>query len=394
MSVMTLVSCEEDILTELNESLSQVEGLDKTVPLEKVTLDLYIITDETTEENAMKTVNDKINQHLKDRKNKKFDTTLKIHYIKVTEDSSYLEQLEGKTSGIVLIDGKDTLDALVSANRLANLEHKDLIYEDNTFKFAQLNLAVGKDLLEMARETVTVSDTEKYKQLNFIPNNHVIGSYKYITFKESIATALYWGEDEIRKITSVDSTKYEDLMYDFYEAYPEGNWEDFVQVREDQPYYMADKYEEDGYYCNILEKPVLNKEEAARAGFAILKDPSVVDTQAFYDSKTEESKKHKSYVQSALEFILALNTDSTLRNYLQYGIENTNYTVKDGKVVPIDPTKPEYADLEDSVYKMNIEYTGSVFLAKFCDTYKGEWEWTAELKSSGEDQNKDVIIAK
>ena len=294
MSVMTLVSCEEDILTELNESLSQVEGLDKTVPLEKVTLDLYIITDETTEENAMKTVNDKINQHLKDRKNKKFDTTLKIHYIKVTEDSSYLEQLEGKTSGIVLIDGKDTLDALVSANRLANLEHKDLIYEDNTFKFAQLNLAVGKDLLEMARETVTVSDTEKYKQLNFIPNNHVIGSYKYITFKESIATALYWGEDEIRKITSVDSTKYEDLMYDFYEAYPEGNWEDFVQVREDQPYYMADKYEEDGYYCNILEKPVLNKEEAARAGFAILKDPSVVDTQAFYDSKTEESKKHKS----------------------------------------------------------------------------------------------------
>ncbi len=384
MSVMTLVSCEEDILKELGDELSKIAGLDNTKPLEKVTLDLYIITDESTTDNAKKTVNDKINQYLKDRKNRKFDTKLNIHYF--TEDE-YSDAIAGKTKGIVLINGKSTLDKLVDDNRVANLESKYLINEDNTFKFAKLNATVGQKMLDVARDTVTVGD-ETETRLYFVPNNHVIDSYDYIIIKKDVAETLLYSEQKIKEITTLEQiSETSELYTKFQAAQAKGYltdvaWTDAVQVKTSEPYYKAAEYEAAGYYCNASRTPEITEEEAAKAGFAVLKDPTIIDTAAYYEGKEEANQKYKSYVQSALEVICAINTESELRNLLQYGIEYTNYTVVDGIV---DPTTAS----ADSVYKMNLEYTGDIFLAKYCET-PGWYKWNAQLKESGIKQNADA----
>ena len=390
MSVMTLVSCEEDILGELADELSKVIGFDNTKPLEKVTLDMYIITDESTTDNAKKTVNDKINQYLKDRKNKKFDTKLNIHYL--TEDE-YTAGIAGKNNGIVLINGKSTLDWLVSENRVANLESKYLIHEDNTFKFAKLNATIGKNLLDVARQEITVADGTE-TALYFVPNNHVIGSYDYIIIDKSVAGTLLYSAEAISEITSIEQISSTSELYSkFTEAQSKGylegvNWADAVQVKTGEPYYKAAEHVADGYYCNVMRAPAITEEEAAKAGFAILKDPIVNDTQAYYEGPAEENVKYRTYVQSALEIICAINTESELRNLLQYGIEYTNYYVVNDTVVH----KTNNAEVsEDSVYKMNLEYTGDVFIAKYCED-AGWYKWNAQLKESGKKQNAAATV--
>lgn len=411
MSLTCLVSCEEDILKELNDELSKIEGLDNTKPLEKVALDLYIITDESTTKNAMTTVNDKINQYLKDRKNRKFDTKLTIHYLTADE---YASEIDDKTQGIVLITGKDMLQELVSDNRLANLESKYLIHEDNTFKFAKLNATVGKKMLDVARQEITVG-SEKETALYFVPNNHVVGSYEYLLINKAYADELHMGSDRAAEVdyardadgnviydgaNPTYNERYYELKsaFDAAKSHTDGsgnpdrligvNWTDVVKVVTIDEYYKIAEYEEN-YYCNMLKAPVITEEEAAEAGFAILKDPSINDTQAYYEGTDEANQKYKSYVQSALEIICAINTESELRNLLQYGIEFTNYYTVDGTVVYSTDTATVSTD---STYKMNIEYTGDVFLAKYC-VANSDWKWSAQLKESGIKQNSDAVPA-
>ena len=85
----------------------------------------------------------------------------------------------------------------------------------------------------------------------------------------------------------------------------------------------------------------------------------------------------------AMEIIYAINTDVELRNYLQYGVEYTNYTVVDDLVVPT--TDP------DSLYVMNLLYTGDVFNALYCEA-EGFVKWNEDAKKFGELQNADSVI--
>jgi len=63
-----------------------------------------------------------------------------------------------------------------------------------------------------------------------------------------------------------------------------------------------------------------------------------------------------------LEIIAMLNTEPEIRNLLQYGIENVNYTLK--TAVGADGKEHVYAEMKDeNMYEMDIAKTGNMFVA-------------------------------
>ena len=84
-----------------------------------------------------------------------------------------------------------------------------------------------------------------------------------------------------------------------------------------------------------------------------------------------------------MQVIYAINADVELRNYLQYGVEHTNYSVVNGLVVPTnDP---------ESIYNMNLLYTGDVFKALYCEV-DGWVKWNENSFTSGKLQNNDAVV--
>ena len=80
-----------------------------------------------------------------------------------------------------------------------------------------------------------------------------------------------------------------------------------------------------------------------------------------------------------MEIIYAINADTTVRNLLQYGVENTHYILQgDNYVLPT----------ENNAYFMNPLYTGDMF-----NMYYGE-NWTENMAQNGEKQNKESIVLK
>lgn len=355
MSLFALVSCDEDILTEAKDQFDIIFGNYTPVVIEDAALDLYIITDEATQDNAITTVNDKINQYLGDRKNKKFNSKIEIHYY---TESQYREAVDQIDSGIVLIAGKTMLDEYVAANKLCDLapylSDTSLIKK---YGFATLNASINKLLLEVAH-----TDDGK---LYFVPNNHVIGSYSYIIIDKSIARdKLNFNLTKLSSMTTVESTaELKDAVTSNSTQLGGVTADDVVKVINNATYADKAKYESEGYICNVLSNPVVDEEEAAIAGFGILAGTTNVD--------------------AAMEFIYALNSEETLRNLLQYGVEYTNYVMENGIARPVTSG--------DSVYKMNLVYTGDIFLAHCCET-EGWYRFGTSEKANGLLQNKDAYV--
>ncbi len=138
--------------------------------------------------------------------------------------------------------------------------------------------------------------------------------YNYATFKSAIKA--------MRTL--------QDGGYVTYEEYPEEH--DFAAaVIKGEPYIVAD-YEED-YYINVYEMPVVKDEDLYDSMFAV-------------SSYTKD-------VNRAMEIIALINTDATVRNLLQYGIEDTNYTLnQDGTITRLNQD-----------YMMNLNYTGNMYIA-------------------------------
>ncbi len=355
MSLFALVSCDEDVLSEAKNQFDIIFGNYKPVVMEDATLDLYIITDDATQENAVTTVNDKINQYLGDRVNKKFNSEINIHYY--TEDQ-YRNAVDQINSGIVLIAGKAMLDDYIANERLVDLsKYLTDAQMIKKYGFATLNASINKLLLQVSYE----DDGKLY----YIPNNHIIGSYDYILINKSVARdKLNFNLTKLSQMNTIESTADLKAAVDSFSEQLGVTSADVVKVEYGKSY--ADKafYEKQGWICNVLSNPVVDKNEAALAGFGILSGTPNVD--------------------AAMEFIYALNTESSLRNLLQYGVEYTNYYLVDG-VVNHDGI------MADSVYKMNINYTGDVFLAYPCLT-EG---WTKLSKVDMENgllQNKEAFI--
>ncbi len=122
------------------------------------------------------------------------------------------------------------------------------------------------------------------------------------------------------------------------------------------------QYEED-YYVQVIAKPRATTEDIYQSMFAV----SAYTLDA----------------QRSMEIITAINTDSTIRTLLQYGVHGTHWDYNDKLTEDGEQTIKIISD----DYKMNLMDTGNVFL-----TYPGEnipmsyWE-------SGKQQNIDSKLS-
>lgn len=371
MAVFALASCEENVFEEAKPALDEINQLYKPVVLEKATVDLYILTGDETTDNSITTVSKRIQELLDDRNNKKFDTTLNIHYIKGSVED-YKAAIADKTSGIALIIGSGMLDEMVADDRLADLlpYFEDAALKEK-YRFATLNKVINANLLDASIVKVEVKDDKEPNKSHWvdkrfiIPNDHVIGSYDYLLFNKEMAKALGFSLTDLDAMTTYEST--EELRAEFTkyaDQFVGKTVDDLVIAVSGKAYEDKAAYEAEGYICNITAYPTVSYEEAAQAGFGVL-------------SGTENTA-------AAMEIIYLVNSDVTLRNLLQYGEEAVNYLKKDGIVTP-------YTSGEN-VYVMDLRYTGNMFNAYYCTT-EGWQTWTEDIMENGKKQNSESILS-
>ena len=97
---------------------------------------------------------------------------------------------------------------------------------------------------------------------------------------------------------------------------------------------------------------------------------------------TNDGYRAYEYIHTrAMDVIYSINAVKSVRNLLQYGLENTHY-----RLINVDGY--DYAEiLESSDYKMNLLYTGDAFNA----LYSGDW--THDVAINGEKQNDQSVLA-
>ena len=84
-------------------------------------------------------------------------------------------------------------------------------------------------------------------------------------------------------------------------------------------------------------------------------------------------------VDRSMQIVTYLNTNTEMRNLLQYGIEGQHYTIESGKVSRV-------ADKAGNYYEMDIDATGNVFLAYL------EPSMDAAIWENGKKQNRDSLV--
>ena len=369
-------------------------------PVVKLNFDLYIITDSDDSkeaETAMATVEAKINQYLDDD----FDSTVSIHYLSADEYVNTVRSIDNSSVGklvdnsrynagsIVLIVGEEMYDELMAKNALVDLRG----YLDTT-DFGQLKAQITSTLLDF----VKVENDDKTESLYMIPNDHVIGEYEYTVINRAIAEGKYSfsAQSELLDMVIVDGepNKLASELIDainYNRAYKvsdvikvvNGNYEDRAE------------WEAQGYVCNVSKYPEVTAEIAYAAGFGILNSSDIMNPAKegqVLVSKAECERR-------AMEILYSINSDVDVRNLLQYGVENSNYTFETKKVTTPDGKEIEvkYVNpIPENKYVMNLLYTGDVFKAYYCeDTVWSVGEasgaWTYYDAISGDNQNKDSV---
>lgn len=356
--------------------------------------DLYIITDSLPSEDAIsaqKTVNSKINQHI----DEKYNTTINIHYKSADEYESVINSIVNssavsptattviseagrqKAGTIVLINSKEMHDYLVNEEKLVDLKP----YLD-TKEFGRLNIQITQSLLEAAMVKVG-GDTDS---LYALPNDHPIGEYHYTLINRSIAEGQlnFSAQSEILDMHILDGVPNDEaneLVTLANENFSLLGISDIKEViREEKGNYEDKaKWEEQGYICNVTKYPEATVDDAMQSAFGILKAEDI-----YYDGELLISAAdcHR----RAMQVIYEINSDTTVRNLLQYGVENTHYTLEDGNTV---------IPYESSAYKMNLLYTGDMFNAYYCADNvwicgsKGG-AWTKDVVDYASKQNSEV----
>lgn len=376
MCLLALASCAEKPIGSYRDQYNYEEEV-----VEEITLNLYIICDDSTADNAKTTIGREVKEYTKS----KFNTLLNVHYV---SESEYAATVAEKTkanatdmANIVLINSKQLMDSLVASSSVADLT--DFYKKD---AFGKLNVTIASDILEASK-----IDGKLY----CVPNNHVVGDYdndgviansgyKYLVIDEAVARFNRFGDvatlssyDTVEKFMAEGALgkKLSCLTYDASNGTLSCSHSDNKCVEIVDGGYAAQKtFVDSGKYFTVLEKPSCTAEDAFSSAFAIINDPS----------KINNKEQHDNYVSRVMEIIYALNTDSTFRNLLQYGVKGTNYNVVDGNIVRFNST-----DNPDDVYHMNLLYTGNIFLAEYCS----ELGWTAEVSGNGNLQNKKTVIS-
>lgn len=382
----SLVGCAEDVIGEYLENYNTNKN--NTGKIE--TLNFYIITSEMTSEQAKITVPQNINTYIKE----KYKLELNITYL--TADK-YVEAVntalkntdESKRPDIVLINGKSTFDELYENDNLVMLND---MYSSRDYK--SINTIVDDVLLAAS---AVVDSTTGESSYYTVPNNHIIGTYKYAVInKEVVRNQLHYSEEKIHEMSTEE--KIDDLIAEVKAYLGTDDVSDYVRYEDG---YFNDKavLEDSGKnYVNIISMPSATKEEAHESAFAIIKH---LDDKGAENSEEKQALLNDHY-SKCMSIIFALNTDAQLKNMLQYGYVGTNYKIDTKKTNTInllyDSAEKESDDMYKEVtYIMNPIYTGNIFISYYCDdivlTKNGmDRIWNSDFSAEITKQNSDAII--
>ncbi len=356
--------------------------------------DFYVITEDGTDEPAMVTVNDSINQLIK-----KYNTQIGMHYLSASEYQTALDADLLQTPDLSNTEYRNYLygGRIVLINNKAMIEKysfQDLAPYLESNKYGTLNAGVKNNEGVSGVPTLLLDAAYVDGKLYGVPNNRVFGSYDYIQINREIAERKLGisAQTTLLSITSLDDENALELKAKIaeYNANNDPGEADIVEsdvitLVTDMPYEYklaeeAKKVEgtaRQQYIVNVAAYPVANADEAYASAFGVL--PSANKTKKGENEQGEEiDVVVVDYTDRAMEIIYALNTDKDIRDTLQYGVKGANYTVEGGIV--------KKSTDDDRVYNMNIEYTGNVFIASYSDT------WTADAAKYGLEQNKQSVL--
>lgn len=384
----TLVGCGQDIIGEYLENYNTNQVTDDKI--EK--LNFYIITGDNTSAEAKITVPQNINAYLKE----KYEIELNIVYCTASEYESTLTAAMNKTNeaerpDIILINTKDMFmdlyEGLVPLNDFYN--HRD---------FKKINTIVDKTLLAASSVIYSADGTPTYYT---VPNNHVVGEYKYVVINKAMARdTLHFSNEEIANMTTEESLEElvaaisayynsdscnseltEEEFIAQYVKFVNGSYADKTLLE----YNVANANEITAdsstvNFVNINSYPNATADEAFSSAFAIVKH--LDDGE---NNSEEKQASLDSHYTKCMKIIYALNTDAQLKNMLQYGYVGTNYRfVKNHK-----NENTNYITLEkgaEVVYQMNPVYTGNLFISYYCE----ELGWNETIHNNILKQNADA----
>lgn len=326
-----LVGCADDPIGGYIENYPEI-----TEKVERLDLNLYIVTGDATSENAKTSVATRIAGHTK----ADYNTVLNVKYVTAANyEKTVADAIAagGKDiPHIVLITSEAMFSSLYNAeggNKLADLT---AYYNPiSNREFARLNTQISSSLLEASKID------EKYFT---VPNNRVIGEYTYVVINTAVRDDFHYGNQEILAVNTLEAV--ENLKNDLATKVSADLLPFLIRV-ETGSYEKRDQLAKEGF-CNVISTPVVTKADAFASAFAI------VNTTQKYNDR-------------AMKMIYAINNDAELRNILQYGVLGANYEVVNGDIVRVNDEK--------NTYQMNIEYTGDVFKA----SYSSEFGWVASV---------------
>ena len=387
---LTLVGCGRDPIGDFLKNYNTDAKTDDQI--EK--LNFYIITGDETSPEAKITVPQNINAYLKE----KYEIELNVVYCTAAEYDATLTAAMNKTNeaerpDIVLINSEELFNSLSSSLVPLNdfYNHRD---------FKKINTIVDKNLL--AASAVTSSDKANSATYFTVPNNHVIGEYKYVVIDKAMARdTLHFSNEEIAAMTTEESlaelveaigtyydsdfcssTLSKEEFVNQYVKVVSGSYADKTLLE----YNVASEGDivngaSTVNFVNINAYPNATSTEAFSSAFAIVKH---LDDAGKSNTEEKQAELDNHYTK-CMKIIYALNTDVQLKNMLQYGYVGTNYRfIKNNK-----NENTNYIKLEkgaEVVYQMNPVYTGNLFISYYCE----EIGWNETLYNNIIKQNADA----
>lgn len=380
---LALVSCAEDVIGEYLPYYKTDEVTDDQIE----TLNFYIITGDGTSDYAKTTVPQNINSYLKE----KYMIALNVVYCTESEYNATVTGAlantdETKRPDIVLVNSKALFETLYAEDSFVALNS---FYNHRDFK--SLNTIVDDVLLSASAVIDETTGTSTYYT---VPNNHVIGQYKYIVIDKAMARdTLHFSNAEIEAMTTDESlNELKEAIATYYGSEDEsyfnqhvqivtGNYDDKILLE-----YAVNSQEDISEssvrknIVNVSSYPTATKDEAFSSAFAIVKHLDDAEN----NSEEHQAKLTKHYTK-CMSIIYALNTDLQLKNMLQYGYANTNYKfIKNEKNENTD-----YITLikgENVTYEMNPVHTGNLFISYYCE----EIGWNDQVHNNILRQNADA----
>ena len=439
MCCTLLVGCVDDpVGSDLEEYEQYRKGEDRSA----IVLDFYIIS-ETTDASAKETVAREINAYLSSL----YKTTLDIHFVTAEEYKSTVatdvNAAGDARADIVLVTDKAMFDELYGAQKLVAL---DRYFQSKDFGRLNSPEMIATALLDAS----VAADGNKY----VVPNNRVAGEYGYYLVNKDVARYFCISELDFKEMRYdpaaapaegaeasaeyIAYQKYVDFRASF-EALVEANRDALIAagLEPDTAWLSTDSDEADARkigtdyydrieyldeYACIAGLPYVSADEAYASSFAII---------------AQDSSAPADHAYRCMEVIYSLDTDSTFKNLLQYGVRNTHYIEEeiyvdesgnilgvdndgkftadgktyavnnDGRIYELDENGEIPADAVslgkakkvirvstlDATYRMNMLYTGSIFNAHY-NNYDDDNAnvWSAALEIAAKIQNKEAQV--